>query len=57
MTLSEFVSTGPGLLLFSLAVPAIFFLFFFASHHSRQSAMRARRIYREQQIPGPDGVA
>ncbi|HXV26023.1 MAG TPA: type II secretion system F family protein [Alphaproteobacteria bacterium] len=55
MTLSEFVSTGPGLLLFSLAVPAIFFLFFFALHHSRQAAMRARRINRVQQMPGLDG--
>ncbi len=57
MTLSDFVSTGPGLLLFSLAVPAIFFLFYFAVYHSRHAAMRARRINRVQQMPGLDGAA
>ena len=55
MTLAEFVSTGPGLLLISLAVPAIAFAAYFAAQQSRQSAVRMRRINRVQQTPGPDG--
>jgi tight adherence protein B len=57
MTLAEFVSTGPGLLLISLAVPAIAFAVYFAAQQSRQSAVRTRRINRVQQAPGPDGSA
>lgn len=52
MTLAEFVSTGPGLLLFSLAVPAVFFMIYFAVHQSRRAAIRAHRINRVQRIPG-----
>ncbi|MGH7185602.1 MAG: type II secretion system F family protein, partial [Pseudomonadota bacterium] len=55
MTLAEFVSTGPGLLLISLAVPAVFFMILSAAHQSRRAAVRARRIYRVQQIPTLDG--
>ena len=57
MTLAEFVSTGPGLLLISLTVPAIAFAVYFAAQQSRQSAVRMRRINRVQQTPGPDGSA
>jgi tight adherence protein B len=57
MTLAELVSTGPGLLLISLAVPAIAFAVYFAAQQSRQSAIRTRRINRVQQSPGPDGSA
>jgi tight adherence protein B len=55
MTLADFVATGPGLLLVSLAVPSFFFLIYFAVHQSRRAALRARRIGRVQQIPGLDG--
>ena len=55
MTLTEFVSTGPGLLLISLAVPAVFFMILFAAHQSRRAAIRAHRINRVQQIPASDG--
>ena len=57
MTLAELASTGPGLLLISLAIPAIFFMIYFAVHQSRRAAIRARRINRVQQIPGLDGAA
>jgi tight adherence protein B len=57
MTLAEFIATGPGLLLVSLAVPSFFFLIYFAVHQSRQSALRARRIGRVQQTPSLDGQA
>ncbi len=50
--MAEFISSGPGLLLISAAVPALFFLLYFAIHHSRRAAVRARRIGRVQQMPG-----
>jgi tight adherence protein B len=49
MTLAEFLSTGAGLLLISLAVPTIFFMIYFAVYQSRRTAIRARRISRVQQ--------
>lgn len=55
MTLAEFFSTGPGLLLISLAVPAVFFMILFAAHQSRRAAIRARRINRVQQMPTLEG--
>ena len=57
MSLAELVSTGPGLLLISLAVPAIAFAIYFAAHQSRRAAIRARRIGRVQQVPGLEGAA
>jgi tight adherence protein B len=57
MTLAEFLGSGPGLLLVSIAVPGLFLLAVMAIHQSRLSAMRNRRIQRVQQIPGADGAA
>jgi hypothetical protein len=44
MTLAEFLANGAGLTLISLAVPAIFFMIYFAVYQSRRAAIRARRI-------------
>jgi tight adherence protein B len=57
MSLAQFIASGPGLLLVSFSVPALFFLIYFAIHQSRRNAMRARRISRVQQAPGFDGSA
>jgi tight adherence protein B len=57
MTLAEFVSSGPGLLLVSFSVPALFFLVYFAIHQSRRSALRARQISRVQQLSGLESAA
>ena len=55
--LAALVSSGPGLIFISCAVPAIFFLLFFAMHQSRQAAVRARRIQRIRQGSGGEGAA
>jgi len=56
MTLAEFLANGAGLTLISLAVPAIFFMIYFAVYQSRRAAIRARRISRVQQASAPDST-
>jgi tight adherence protein B len=57
MTFAEFLANGAGLALISLAVPAIFFMIYFAVYQSRRAAIRARRISRVQQSLAPDSTS